>query len=223
MRLVLLGPPGAGKGTQAQIISQRFDVPHISTGDMLREQKKKKTKLGLLAASYMDKGKLVPDDVVLDMLANRFKRKDAQKGFLMDGFPRTCAQAEAFNARLSRKGTPLDAVLLLSIPDQMLVNRLTLRRTCPRCGAIYHLESKPSRVPGFCDFCEGVQLTQRPDDDEKVVRERLRVYHEQTAPLVDFYRRTGQLFELDASQEIARVTLEVDRLLEREVLKVSPA
>ncbi|MEW6277375.1 MAG: adenylate kinase [Candidatus Eremiobacterota bacterium] len=222
MRLVFLGPPGAGKGTQAQVVCQRFGIAHISTGDMLREQQKNKTRLGEKAAAYMKKGQLVPDQLIFDMLANRFRRKDAQKGFVLDGFPRNRAQAEQFNQKLDKKKMPLDAVILFSVPDGLLVNRLTMRRTCPECGRIYHMETRPSRVPGFCDD-DGKQLVQREDDREDVVKNRLQVYHEQTAPLIDFYRSTGQLFEVDASQEVARVSLEVDRFLEREVLKVSRA
>lgn len=214
MRLVLLGPPGAGKGTQAVIIAQRHHLCHISTGDMLREQKQKKTKLGLEAAALMDKGQLVPDKVILGMVKNRLKRKDCDNGFLLDGFPRTVRQAEDFNALLERTGKPLTAVILLSVADDFLVNRLTMRRTCPECGGIYHVESKPGRVPGFCDT-DGAQLVQREDDTEEVVRERLRVYHEQTAPLVDFYRRTKQLWETDGSKEVARITLAIDRFLEK--------
>ncbi|GMU56695.1 MAG: adenylate kinase [Candidatus Xenobia bacterium] len=214
MRLVLLGPPGAGKGTQASIIAQRYEVSHISTGDMLREQVKKKTKLGQEAASFMNAGKLVPDKVILDMVKNRLKRKDCEKGFLFDGFPRTVPQAEALNAMLVKAGKPLDAVILFDVKDDFLVNRLTMRRNCPECGSIYHMESKPGRVPGFCDN-DGAALVQREDDNEKVVRQRLQVYHEQTAPLVEFYRKTGQLWEVDASQEVARISLTVDRFLEK--------
>lgn len=212
MRLVLLGPPGAGKGTQAVNISKRYELCHISTGDMLREQKKKKTRLGLEAASLMDKGQLVPDKLVLDMVKNRLKRKDCEKGFLFDGFPRTVPQAEALNKHLEKK--PLTAVILIDVPDDFLVNRLTLRRTCPQCGEIYHIESKPGRVPGYCD-ADGAQLEQRPDDNEKTVRERLNVYHQQTASLVDFYKQTGQLHAVDGTKEVGRVALEIDRFLEK--------
>ncbi len=216
MRLVLLGPPGAGKGTQAVIISQRHGICHISTGDMLREQIKKQTRLGQEASRFMNAGQLVPDKVVLDMVKNRLKRKDCENGFLFDGFPRTVPQAEALNKQLEKK--PLTAVILLDVSDEFLVNRLTLRRTCPQCGEIYHMETKPGKVPGYCDAC-GVELEQRADDNEKTVRERLKVYHDQTAPLVDFYRSTGQLWSVDGTQEIARITLEIDRFLEKKKKK----
>lgn len=212
MKLVLLGPPGAGKGTQAVNISKRYGICHISTGDMLREQVSKQTKLGQEASRFMNAGQLVPDKVILDMVKNRLKRKDCENGFLFDGFPRTVPQAEALNKQLEKK--PLTAVILLDVSDDFLVNRLTLRRTCPQCGDIYHMESRPGRVPGFCDAC-GAELEQRPDDNEKTVRERLKVYHDQTAPLVEFYTRTGQLDAVDGTREIGRVALEIDRFLER--------
>lgn len=214
MRLVLLGPPGAGKGTQASSIVKRHHLCHISTGDMLREQQKKKTKLGLQASEFMNKGQLVPDQVILDMVKNRLKRKDCANGFLFDGFPRTVPQAEALNALLDKGKKPLTAVILFDVKDDVLVNRLTLRRTCPECGEIYHMETKPGKVPGYCDKC-GKQLEQRPDDNEKVVRERLKVYHDQTAPLVSFYSKNGQLYEVDGSQDVGRIAIEVDRFLEK--------
>ena len=186
MRLILLGPPGAGKGTQAASVIERFTIPHLSTGDMLRDHVKRGTVLGVEAKSFMDSGKLVPDGLIIAMMEDRLRQEDCGRGFLLDGFPRTLPQAEALDALLSRLGVSLDAVVLLDVTDGVVVERLCGRRVCKDCGAIYHVSFHPSRVSGICDLCGG-ELVQRDDDREDVIRKRLGVYHEQTSPLVAYY------------------------------------
>lgn len=198
MRAILIGPPGAGKGTQAKVICERFGIPQISTGDMLRAHKAKGTQLGLKAAEFMSKGELVPDEVVIGMVEERLKEPDAQKGYLFDGFPRTVAQAEALDAMLGRIGTKLDAVVLMEVADDLIVERITGRRTDRRSGQIYHLKYNPP--PPDAD------LEQRADDREETVRDRLRVYHAQTAPLIPYYEGRGLLRRVDGVGELAAVT-----------------
>jgi len=198
MRAILIGPPGAGKGTQAKIICERYGIPQISTGDMLRAHKAKGTELGLKAAEFMSKGELVPDEVVIGMVEERLKEPDAQKGYLFDGFPRTVAQAEALDAMLGRIGTKLDAVVLIEVADDLLVERVCGRRTDRRSGQIYHLKYNPP--PPDAD------LEQRADDREETVRDRLRVYHAQTAPLVPYYEGRGLLRRVDGVGELAAIT-----------------
>jgi adenylate kinase len=192
MILILLGAPGAGKGTQAKLLQEKLNIPQISTGDMLRAAKQAKTKLGLEAESYMNAGKLVPDEVVIGLIRERLKNPDTQNGFILDGFPRTVAQAEALTGLLSEVGRKLDAVLNLEVAEQELVERLTGRRTCPNCGAGYHLKFSPPRHDEVCDRC-GTALIQREDDREDTIRHRLKVYNDQTAPLVKYYEKAGQL------------------------------
>jgi adenylate kinase len=198
MRAILIGPPGAGKGTQAKVICERFGIPQISTGDMLRAHKAKGTQLGLKAAEFMSKGALVPDQVVIDMVEERLKEPDAQKGYLFDGFPRTVAQAEALDAMLGRIGTKLDGVVLIEVADDLLVERVCGRRTDRRSGQIYHLKYNPP--PPDAD------LEQRADDREETVRDRLRVYHDQTAPLIPFYESRGLLKRVDGVGELSAIT-----------------
>jgi adenylate kinase len=198
MRAILIGPPGAGKGTQAKVICERFGIPQISTGDMLRAHKAKGTQLGLKAAEFMSKGELVPDAVVIGMVEERLKEPDAQKGYLFDGFPRTVAQAEALDAMLQRIGAKLDAVVLMEVADDLIVERITGRRTDRRSGQIYHLKYNPP--PPDAD------LEQRADDREETVRDRLRVYHAQTAPLIPYYEGRGLLRRVDGVGELAAVT-----------------
>jgi adenylate kinase len=192
MILILLGAPGAGKGTQAKLLQEKLNIPQISTGDMLRAAKQAKTKLGLEAESYMNAGKLVPDEVVIGLIRERLKNPDTQNGFILDGFPRTVAQAEALTGLLSEVGRKLDAALNLEVAEQELVERLTGRRTCPNCGAGYHLKFSPPRHDEVCDRC-GTALIQREDDREDTIRHRLKVYNDQTAPLVKYYEKAGQL------------------------------
>lgn len=195
MRAILLGPPGVGKGTQAARIVERFQVPHIATGDLLRAEARGGTPLGAEARTYMDAGKLVPDAVVIDMFRERLNRSDARFGFLLDGFPRTVVQAEALDAMLAATGRPLDRVIGLSAPDEIIVERLAWRAVCPRCG-------RPGSVvgddPGICDSCGTPRLV-RDDDKPEVVRERLKVYRAQTAPVIEYYRSRGLLAEIDGS------------------------
>jgi adenylate kinase len=198
MRAILIGPPGAGKGTQAKVITERFGIPQISTGDMLRAHKAKGTPLGLKAAEYMSKGALVPDEVVIGMAEERLKEADAQNGYLFDGFPRTVAQAEALDAMLARIGAKLDAVVLMEVPDDSVVERISGRRTDRRSGQIYHLKYNPP--PPDAD------LEQRADDREETVRDRLRVYHGQTAPLVPYYEGRGLLRRVDGVGELGAIT-----------------
>jgi adenylate kinase len=192
MRLLFLGPPGAGKGTQARELAREWGVPQVATGDMLREAMQAGTPLGREAKQYYDKGDLVPDDVILRMVAERFKQPDAAQGFLLDGFPRTIAQADGLAAMLQNLGQKLDAVIYFDVSSPELVRRLTGRRLCRQCQTPYHLVSAPPRRAGVCDTCGG-QLYQRPDDAEATVLNRLQVYERQTAPLLEYYKSRGLL------------------------------
>jgi adenylate kinase len=196
MRFVLLGPPGAGKGTQAQALVTRFGIPQISSGDLLRAVVREDSDLGREAAGYMDRGQLVPDEFVLKLIAERFRKDDAQRGFILDGFPRNLSQAEALAKRLDKAGLKLDKVVAITLPDGEILKRITGRRTCRSCSAMYHLVFEPPAKPGICDKCGG-ELYQRDDDSEDTVRERIKVYHAATQPLLDFYRRLGLLAEVD--------------------------
>ena len=193
MNIILLGPPGVGKGTVATKLSKKLNLPHIATGDMLRENVAKKTDLGLKAKSYMDRGILVPDRVVIDMVKERIKRQDCKKGFILDGFPRTIPQAEELE-----KTAQIDKVINLQAEDKIIAERLSRRRVCEKCGFIYHLDFiKPNRE-GFCDKCSG-KLCQREDDKPAAIKERLKVYREKTEPLIGYYRNTGILVDVDGS------------------------
>ena len=192
MRVIFLGPPGAGKGTQAKTLADAHRVPHISTGEMLRDAVKAGTPLGRQAARIMESGALVPDDVMVGIIADRLRQPDAAAGFILDGFPRTIAQAEALNRLLKDLGQSLDAVVYFDVPEAELIRRLTGRRLCRQCQTAYHLVSAPPRRPGVCDRCGG-ELYQRDDDGEATVRNRLEVYARQTAPLLDYYRDRGLL------------------------------
>ncbi len=198
MRIILLGPPGSGKGTQAAKLRERYAIAHISTGDILRENVKANTELGLKAKGFMDSGALVPDDLIVSMMRERLIRPDCAEGFLLDGFPRTVPQAQALDAMLEKMNIRLDAIVLLDVPDDVVVSRLTNRRVCRSCGAIYNAVSQPPKQEGICDKCGG-KVIQRDDDKESVIRERLAVYRKQTEPVVDYYRRTsGLLAVVDA-------------------------
>jgi len=205
MRLVLVGPPGAGKGTQAAVIAEHFGVPHISTGDIFRANLKQETALGLAAREFMDKGELVPDTVTNEMVADRLTWEDARNGFLLDGYPRTLVQAEVFQGILTRAGTPLDAVMEFLADDAEVIERLSGRRTCTSCGRIFHIKNEPPATDGACDSC-GAELIQRTDDSEEVIANRLRVYHDQTAPIVAFYRDAGVLISITATGAVADVS-----------------
>lgn len=201
LQLILLGPPGAGKGTQAARIGAEFKIPPISTGDIFREAIKKKTPLGEQAERYMKAGELVPDELVLGIVKERLAAPDTAQGFLLDGFPRTLPQAVAFDRYLAEKGQALTAVINIEVDPEILVERLSGRRICRDCGAVYHVVTKKERQPGVCDLCQG-QLIQREDDAEATVRNRLTVYAQQTAPLIKYYREAGLLLTVDGAQPI---------------------
>ena len=203
--IVLLGAPGAGKGTQAKILAQKLGLPHISSGDIFRENLKNNTELGRLAREYMSKGELVPDDVTIAMIRERLSRPDCAQGAILDGFPRTPAQAEALDAMLQELGGKVDVVPFIHVPEEVLVERLSGRWICRANGHIFHEKFNPPKVPGVCDY-DGSELYQREDDRPEVVRERIRVYYEQTAPLIEYYRQRGLLREIDGTQPIEQVT-----------------
>jgi adenylate kinase len=209
MRLVLLGPPGAGKGTQAERIAAKYGIPHLSTGDMLREAVAADTEVGRRAKAIMDAGQLVPDEVMNQLVAERLAQPDAARGFVLDGFPRTLAQAEALDDLLKQRGQRLDAVLELAVDDDALVERISGRFACPRCGAGYHDRFKQPQVEGVCDVCGGREFVRREDDKPETVRARLKAYHEQTAPLLPYYRNKGLLITVDGMAEIDDVSAEV--------------
>lgn len=192
MNIILLGPPGAGKGTQAKMLVDRYNIPQISTGDILRANLKAQTELGLEAKKYMDAGKLVPDEVVIGIIRNRLKEADCQKGYMLDGFPRTVAQAEALDKMLAESGSKIDDVISIDVPNEELLGRLTGRRTCRQCGQGFHVMFDPPKQAGVCDKCNG-ELYQRDDDNEKTVSNRLKVYSDQTQPLIDYYTNKGLL------------------------------
>ncbi len=196
MRLILLGPPGAGKGTQAKLLVERYRFPQISTGDILREAVRAETALGLEAKSYMDRGALVPDDVVVGIIRERTAREDCQRGYILDGFPRTIAQAEALAEMVRANGTGIDAVVSINLEDEELVRRLTGRLTCGQCGAMFQKSSNSPEKEGVCDHCGG-GLKTREDDRPETVQRRLKVYRDQTEPLIRYYREAGLLREVD--------------------------
>ncbi len=202
--LVLLGAPGAGKGTQARMLSEKWEIPQVSTGDIFRENLKNETDLGLLAKQYMEKGELVPDDVTIGMVRERLSRPDCARGAILDGFPRNIPQAEALDGILKEMGTSLKVVPYIKVSDEVLLARLSGRWICRQCGAVYHTLYNPPKVPGRCDICGG-ELYQRPDDRPEVAKNRLRVYFEQTAPLIRYYRGRGLLVEIDGEKEIEEV------------------
>lgn len=204
MRLLFLGPPGAGKGTQARELAREWGVPQVATGDMLREAMTAGTPLGLAAKQYYDRGELVPDDVILKMVAERFAQPDAAQGFILDGFPRTIAQAEGLAAMLDRLGQNVDSVIYFDVSEPELVRRLTGRRLCRACQTPFHVVSAPPKRAGVCDKCAG-ELYQRVDDSEATVRNRLEVYERQTAPLLDYYRTRGLLRTVSGEGAIDKI------------------
>lgn len=204
MIIILLGPPGAGKGTQAGAIADKFTIPHVSTGDIFRANLKQGTPLGLEAKKYMDAGALVPDELVVRLVGDRLDAPDAAGGALLDGFPRTVAQAEALADYLAAKGRQVDHCVCLSVPDPILVSRLAGRRMCRGCGATFHMEFSPPPADGRCPQCSG-EIYQRDDDQESTVRNRLKVYHDQTSPLVDWYAKRGLLRPIDGEGQVEEI------------------
>lgn len=212
MNLVLMGLPGAGKGTQADKIVEKYGIPHISTGDMFRAAMAEGTELGLKAKSFMDKGELVPDEVTIGIVRERLNKEDCKQGFLLDGFPRTVAQADALEGILAEIGKKIDYVINIEVNQNILMERLTGRRICKNCGATYHLVFNPPTETGVCDRCGG-ELYQRPDDNEETVQNRLEVNMKQTQPLLDFYSEKGYLTNINGQQDIDDVYQDIDSLL----------
>ena len=212
MRLVLLGPPGAGKGTQARMLESKLNAPQIASGDLLRAAVRNSTPLGLQAKAYMDKGALVPDELVLGMIEERLKQADAHGGFILDGFPRTVPQAEALERMLQRRAEKLDNVVAIIVPVDEIVKRISGRRTCRACSAMYHVIYEPPRKPDFCDACGG-ELYQRNDDAEDTVRARLDVYVSATRPLLDYYGAAGILMEIDGTGRPEEVERRIQHVL----------
>jgi adenylate kinase len=212
--IVLLGPPGVGKGTQAKILAETIGIPHVSSGDLFRENIKNQTQLGQLAQSYMNKGELVPDDVTIGMIRARLSRPDCRNGALLDGFPRTIPQAEALEALLAEFGGRVDLVPYINAAEPVLTERLSGRWTCRANGHIFHEKNNPPRVAGICDF-DGSELYQRDDDKLETVVRRIQVYFAQTAPLVEYYRRLGRLSEIDGAQPIESVTADLTAALKK--------
>nr|WP_209015041.1 adenylate kinase [Clostridium perfringens] len=212
VKIVLLGPPGAGKGTQAKSISNRYSIPHISTGDIFRKNISENTPLGIEAKSYMDNGQLVPDEVTINMVKDRLQQDDCKNGYLLDGFPRTVHQAEALDNFLTGREESIDTALLIEVPKEFILERMTGRRVCPSCGASYHIKFNPPTNDGKCDLC-GSDVIQRKDDTEETVKERLDVYENQTQPLIDFYKNKKQLSVVDGTQAINEVFESICKIL----------
>lgn len=204
MKIIMLGAPGAGKGTQALRIAKKYNIPHISTGDIFRANIKEGTELGRKAKGYMDKGELVPDDLVVDLVVDRLKKEDAALGYVLDGFPRTIPQAEALDAALEAAGEKMDYAIDIDVPDENIINRMSGRRACVSCGATYHIVNIPPKKEGICDVCGG-ELILRDDDKEETVKNRLAVYHKQTQPLKDYYEEKGILKSVDGTLDMEKV------------------
>ena len=204
MKIIMLGAPGAGKGTQAKQIADKYSIPHISTGDIFRANIKNGTELGKKAKQYMDQGALVPDELTCDLVMDRIQQDDCKSGFVLDGFPRTIPQAEALDAALGKINEKMDYAIDVDVPDENIVNRMSGRRACLNCGATYHLISIPPKVEGICDRC-GSEIVLREDDKPETVQKRLKVYHEQTQPLIDYYKNQGILKSVDGTQPMDEV------------------
>jgi adenylate kinase len=212
VKIVLLGPPGAGKGTQAKSISNRYAIPHISTGDIFRKNISENTPLGIEAKSYMDKGLLVPDEVTINMVKDRLTIDDCKEGYLLDGFPRTVEQATALEGFLANRGEKIDTALLIEVPSSFILERMTGRRVCPSCGASFHVKFNPTTLEGKCDLC-GSDIIQRKDDTVEIVNDRLSVYEAQTQPLIDFYGNREQLSKVDGTKAINKVFEDICTIL----------
>lgn len=204
MKIIMLGAPGAGKGTQAKMIADKYSIPHISTGDIFRANIKNGTELGKKAKEYMDQGLLVPDELTVDLVIDRVAQEDCKNGYVLDGFPRTIPQAESLDATLASLGESVDYAINVEVPDEKIVNRMSGRRACVGCGATYHLVYAPTKAEGICDTC-GAELILRDDDKPETVLKRLGVYHNETQPLIDYYRGKGILKEVDGTMDMADV------------------
>lgn len=212
MKIIMLGAPGAGKGTQAKRIADKYGVPHISTGDIFRANIKNNTELGVKAKAFMDQGLLVPDELVVDLVVDRVRQEDCIKGYVLDGFPRTIPQAEALDHSLNAIGEKVDWAINVEVPDSNIVNRMAGRRACLGCGGTYHLKYIPTKVEGICDVCSG-ELVLREDDKPETVVKRLEIYHNQTQPLIDYYNNVGILAEVDGTKDMAIVFDEIVKVL----------
>ena len=212
MKIIMLGAPGAGKGTQAKMLSDRYGIPHISTGDIFRANIKNNTELGQKAKGYMDAGQLVPDELVVDLVVDRIKNADCMKGFILDGFPRTIPQAEALDYALNNQNEKIDYAINVDVPDENIIERMGGRRACVGCGATYHVVYNPTKKEGVCDKC-GQGLILRDDDKPETVKKRLQVYHEQTQPLIDHYSKLGVLLTIDGTQDINVVFDDITKVL----------
>ena len=204
MKIIMLGAPGAGKGTQAKKIAEKYHIPHISTGDIFRANIKNGTELGKKAKTYMDQGLLVPDELTVDLVIDRVGQDDCKDGYILDGFPRTIPQAECLDAALEQRGEKVDFAINVEVPDENIVNRMSGRRACVGCGATYHIKYNPTKVDGVCDAC-GEKLVLRDDDKPETVQKRLGVYHDQTQPLIDYYTKSGVLKEVDGTVDMEDV------------------
>ena len=214
MKIIMLGAPGAGKGTQAARIAQKYGIPHISTGDIFRANIKGGTELGKKAKEYMDKGLLVPDELTCDLVTDRVASPDCEKGYILDGFPRTIPQAQALEKALAAMGTDIDYAINVDVPDENIVNRMSGRRACLTCGATYHLVHIPPKQEGICDKC-GSPLVLRDDDKPETVQKRLDVYHAQTQPLIDFYQERNKLVTIDGTRDMEEVFADIVSVLEK--------
>ena len=212
MKIIMLGAPGAGKGTQAKMIASEYQIPHISTGDIFRSNIKNGTELGKKAKEYMDQGLLVPDSLTCDLVVDRIAQDDAKNGYVLDGFPRTIPQAEALTEALKARGEAIDYAIAIEVPDESIVTRMSGRRACLGCGATYHIKYNPPKAENVCDTCGG-ELVLRDDDKPETVQKRLDVYHEQTQPLIDYYTKAGVLKELDGTQDIDVIFEQIKELL----------
>ncbi len=212
MKIIMLGAPGAGKGTQAKKIAEKYGIPHISTGDIFRANIKGGTELGKKAKTFMDQGKLVPDEITIGMLMDRIREADCEKGYVLDGFPRTIPQAESLTAALAAQGQAIDYAVNVDVPDEDIITRMSGRRACLSCGATYHIRFNPSKTEGVCDTC-GSELVLRDDDKPETVKNRLAVYHEQTQPLIDYYQKAGVLKEVDGTQDLNKVFADIVEIL----------